>query len=475
MCVSTMKSFRFPAAHTLPHRDFAVFRVTIAVAAVLAALTLPVVASAQYPTLTGAPPTVYGHRGACGYRPEHTLASYQLAIELGADYIEPDLVSTRDGVLICRHEPVLGVLNGEYTTDVANHPEFADRVRTRTLDGTTITGWWAQDFTLAEIKTLFARERLPAIRPANAQFDFQFRIPTFQEALTLAQTQSAALGRAIGIIPETKHPTYHNSFGLNLEAPLVATLQANGLANAGLRVLIQSFEVSNLQRLSSRPDLHVGFVQLIDSSGKPFDFVVSGDPRTYSDLITPTGLAAIKTYADVVSPNKTRVITSFANGPSGTVTNLVGDAHRVGLLVVPYTFRRENFFLPDIFDSDSDPTHAGDLGGEIKAYVAAGVDGFFTDNSDYGRAVVPEAAVQPSITGFSPASGAPGTPIIITGNNFLGATAVAFARNVVTTGVTVASNTQLVVTVPAGARTGVVTVRTGTGSNTSPTKFQVLP
>ena len=443
--------------------------------AVLTTLALPMAAPAQYPTLTGAPPIIYGHRGACGYRPEHTLASYQLAIELGADYIEPDLVSTKDGVLICRHEPVLGVQNGEYTTDVASHPEFADRVRTRTLDGTTITGWWAQDFTLAEIKTLFARERLPAIRPANAQFDFQFRIPTFQEAITLAQTQSAALGRTIGIIPETKHPTYHDAAGLNLEAPLVATLQANGLASAGLRVLVQSFEVGNLQRLSRRPDLHVGFVQLIDSAGKPFDFVVSGDPRTYSDLITPNGLTTIRTYADVVSPNKARIISSFSNGPSGTVTSLVADAHQAGLLVVPYTLRRENFFLPDLFDSDSDPTHAGDLVGEIKAYVAAGVDGFFTDNSDYGRVAVPNAAVQPSITGFSPASAAPGTPIIITGNNLLGATAVTFARNVVTTGLTVANNTQLVVTVPAGARTGVVTVRTGTGSNTSPVKLQVLP
>ena len=280
-----MKIPQFLAAHTLSCHPLSLFRGAVTVAAALTALTLPTMASAQYPTLTGAPPIVFGHRGASGYRPEHTLASYQLAIELGADYIEPDLVSTKDGVLICRHEPVLAVLNGEFTTDVASHPEFADRVRTRTLDGTTITGWWAQDFTLAEIKTLFARERLPTIRPANAQYDFQFRLPTFQEVITLAQTQSAALGRTIGIIPETKHPTYHEGIGLNLEAPLVATLQANGLADAGRRVLVQSFEVGNLQRLSRRPDLHVGFVQLIDSSGKPFDFVVSGDPRTYSDLI----------------------------------------------------------------------------------------------------------------------------------------------------------------------------------------------
>lgn len=461
---------------TLPRSFHAAVRG--ATVAALTMLTLPAMtttSSAQYPTLTGAPPIVFGHRGASGYRPEHTLASYQLAIELGADYIEPDLVSTKDGVLICRHEPVLAVQGGEFTTDVASHPEFADRVRTRVLDGTTITGWWAQDFTLAEIKTLFARERLQTIRPANAQYDFQFRIPTFQEVITLAQTQSAALGRPIGIIPETKHPTFHDGAGLNLETPLVATLKANGLADAGRRVLVQSFEVGNLQRLSARPDLHVGFVQLIDSAGKPYDFVVSGDPRTYSDLVTPAGLAIIRTYADVVSTGKDRVIYSYANGPSGTVTSLVADAHRAGLMVVPYTFRRENYFLPDIFDSDADPTHAGNLVGEIHAHVAAGVDGFFTDNSDYGRVAVPKAAVQPSITGFSPASAAPGTPIIIAGNNLLGTTSVTFARGVVTTGVTVASNTQLVVTVPAGAQTGVVRVRTGTGSNTSPTKFQVLP
>lgn len=468
-----MKTICSPNAHLSPCYRFSPLRV--AAIATLVAITLPVAASAQYPTLNGAPPIVFGHRGASGYRPEHTLASYQLAIELGADYIEPDLVSTKDGVLICRHEPVLAVLNGEYTTDVASHPEFAERVQTRTLDGTTITGWWAQDFTLAEIKTLYARERLPSVRPANAQFDFQFQIPTFQEVITLAQIQSAALGRTIGIIPETKHPTFHDNFGLNLEAPLVATLKANGLADAGLRVLVQSFEVGNLQRLSGRTDLNVGFVQLIDSAGKPFDFVVSGDPRTYSDLVTPTGLATIKTYADVVSLNKECVISSFANGPSGTVTSLVADAHQVGLLVVPFTFRRENNFLPSLFDSDADPAHVGDLAGEIRAYVAAGVDGFFTDNSDLGRVVVPNPALRPTITGFSPASAAPGTPILITGNNLLGATAVTFARDVVATGVTVANNTQLVVTVPPGAKKGAFTVRTGTGSATSPSKLKVTP
>lgn len=468
-----MKTLCSPTVHTLPCPQLSRLRATVVAA--LTAITLPVTAPAQHPTLTGAAPIVFGHRGASGYRPEHTLASYQLAIELGADYIEPDLVSTQDGVLICRHEPVLAVFNGEYTTDVASHPEFADRVRTRTLDGTTITGWWAQDFTLAEIKTLFARERLPAIRPANAQYDFQFPIPTFQEVITLAQTQSAALGRTIGIIPETKHPTFHDAAGLNLEAPLVATLRANGLAEAGQCVLVQSFEVGNLRRLHDRKDLHVGFVQLIDSAGKPFDFVASGDPRTYSDLLTPAGLATIRTYADVVSPSKDRVISSFASGPAGTATSLVADAHQAGLLVVPFTFRRENNFLPSLFDSDADPTHVGDLAGEIRAYVAAGVDGFFTDNSDVGRVVVPNPAVQPSITGFTPATAAPGAPIIITGNNLLGATAVTFARDIVATGVTVANNTQLVVTVPAGARKGVVTVRTGTGIATSPSKLRIQP
>jgi len=245
-------------------------------------------------------PTVIAHRGASALRPEHTLAAYQKAIDDGADIIEPDLVITKDGVLVDRHENALCILNAdgsvkEATTNVAELPEFASRKATKVIDGTTITGWFTEDFTLAELKTLRARERIPVIRPGNVQYNDQFQVPTLQEVIDLAKAQSAATGRTIGIEPETKHPSYFKSIGLPLEAPLLATLERNGWNNKSAPVFVQSFEVSNLKEI--RQQSTVRLAQLVSSSGRPYDFVLQGaaNTRTYADMVTPDGLKEIAT------------------------------------------------------------------------------------------------------------------------------------------------------------------------------------
>jgi glycerophosphoryl diester phosphodiesterase len=330
-------------------------------------------------------PIVIGHRGASGYRPEHTLASYRLAIEMGADYIEPDLVSTKDHVLVARHEN-----NITATTDVADHPEFADRKTTKVIDGVSITGWFTEDFTLAELRTLRAKERLPDIRPANTAFDGLYQIPTFQEVIDLAKR------RHVGIYPETKHPTYFRSIGLPLEEPLVQALRANGYRGRNAPVFIQSFEVGNLQRLNRMTN--VPLVQLIDATGKPYDFVVSGDPRTYADLITPAGLAEIATYADGIGPNKDLIVPRDAQNRLTSPTTLVRDAHRAGLLVHPWTFRRENTFLPEDFrqGNPASPVYlqaTGDFPAELRLFYKLGVDGLFSDNPDVAVAVRHEVFV----------------------------------------------------------------------------------
>ena len=240
-------------------------------------------------------PLVIGHRGASGYRPEHTLASYRLAIAMGADYIEPDLVSTRDHVLVARHEPEIST-----TTDVADHPEFADRRATKLLDGVELTGWWTEDFTLAELRTLRAKERIPDLRPDNTAFDGLYQVPTFQEVIDLAKRAG------VGIYPETKHPTYFDSIGLSLEEPLLATLRANGYSGPRAKVFIQSFETGNLKELNRRTRLPL--VQLLSDVGAPYDLVAAGDPRTYADLSTPEGLAEIATYADGIGPSKNQIV-----------------------------------------------------------------------------------------------------------------------------------------------------------------------
>ena len=319
-------------------------------------------------------PLVIGHRGASGYRPEHTLASYRLAIELGADFIEPDLVATEDHQLVVRHE---NEISG--TTDVADHPEFAGRKTTKTIDGKAVTGWFTEDFTLAELRTLRARERLPELRPDNTAFDGLYRIPTLQEVVDLARRHH------VGIYPETKHPTYFDSIGLSLEEPLLATLEANGYRGPRAPVFIQSFETANLRELHSRTRLPL--VQLLDEFGRPYDFVVSGDPRTYKDLATPAGLAEIATFADGIGPNKNLIVPRDAQNNLLPPTTLVRDAHRAGLLVHPFTFRRENSFLPADF-RQGDPASPvylramGDFPAELRLFYRLGVDGLFTDNSD---------------------------------------------------------------------------------------------
>jgi glycerophosphoryl diester phosphodiesterase len=324
-------------------------------------------------------PLVFGHRGAAGYRPEHTLASYDLAIRLGADVIEPDLVSTKDHVLVARHENDITA-----TTDVSSRPKFADRKATKVIDGTSITGWFTEDFTLAELKTLRVKERLPAVRQENTIFNGRYQIPTFQEVIDLAKRESRLTGRRIGIAPETKHPTYFDSIGLSLEEPLVAALRRNGLDNKRSQVYLQSFEESNLRELHTKFHLKVNLLQLTSSgtTSRPYDHVVSGDPETYAEMTTPKGLKEISTYADVLGPDKAQIFPPDATGKTGKPTTLVADAHHAGLKVVPYTLRAENQFLPAQYRSSVDPNAYGNVFAEFQDLFAIGVDGVFADQAD---------------------------------------------------------------------------------------------
>jgi len=307
-------------------------------------------------------PLVIAHRGASGERPEHTLAGYQLAIDQGCDVIEPDLVPTSDGVLVARHENEIGG-----TTDVADHPTFAARRTTKLIDGRPVTGWFTEDFTLAELKTLRARERLPALRPANSAYDGRFEVPTFAEVIALARRASAATGRTIGVYPETKHPTYFAGIGLPADDSLLHALQQAGWDSAEAPVFIQSFEVDNLRRLATLT--RVRLIQLTDESGGPAD----GAQPSYATMTTPAGLREIARYAFGIGPNKSQLATDA--GPS----TLVAEAHAAGLHVHPWTFRVENQFLATPFRVGDDAGSAGDLLGEIKAALRLGIDGFFTD------------------------------------------------------------------------------------------------
>ena len=312
---------------------------------------------------------IIAHRGASGERPEHTLAAYQLAIDQGADFIEPDLVLTKDGILVARHENEISE-----TTDVSAKPEFAARKTTKTIDGQKMTGWFTEDFTLAELKTLRAKERLPQLRKANMAYDGQFEVPTFDEVLELAKAASAKTGRTIGVYPETKHPSYFASIGLPHEAPLLAQLAKYGHTEKTAPIFIQSFEVENLRAL--RPKTKLRLVQLMDEKGSPADRA----DLTYPAMATPDGLKAIAAYADGIGPNKALVIPRNLLGNLGEPTTLVADAHKLGLAVHPWTFRRENYFLPLGAKSGINPLANGDLESEIRSFLAAGVDGIFSDN-----------------------------------------------------------------------------------------------
>ncbi len=313
-------------------------------------------------------PIVIAHRGASGERPEHTLEAYRLAIAQGADFIEPDLVMTKDGVLVARHENEISE-----TTDVARRPEYAARRSTKVIDGARVTGWFTEDFTLAELRTLRARERLPQLRPGNTAYDGRFAVPTLEEVIELAADQSRATGRTIGIYPEIKHPTYFRSINLPMEEALAAILREHGLTSAASPIFIQCFEVGPLQRLNTLIDARL--IQLMSDEGGPFD----RPDLTYRAMATPEGLAAISAYADGVGPAKALIFSRTLLGATGARTSFVADAHHAGLAVHPWTFRAENYFLPLELRRGINPRAQGDLEAELRMFFAAGVDGVFSD------------------------------------------------------------------------------------------------
>lgn len=323
-------------------------------------------------------PIVIAHRGASGERPEHTLEAYRLAIEQGADFVEPDLVATKDGVLVCRHE---NEISG--TTDVAARPEFAGRRTTKTIDGVATTGFFSEDFTLAEIRTLHARERLPQLR--GTSYDGRFLVPTFDEVLELVaavNVRPERRGRPLGVYPETKHPSYFEGLGLALEPALVAALRRHGLDRVDAPVFVQSFEVGNLRRLAKTA--RVPLVQLLDREGRPWDFTAGRSSLTYADMVRPEGLREIATYARGIGVHKDLVLARGEEGRLGAATTLVRDAHQAGLLVHVWTLRAENAFLPAELRGGPLPSGRGDLAAEARAFLEAGVDGFFTDHPGVG-------------------------------------------------------------------------------------------
>lgn len=312
-----------------------------------------------------APFLVIAHRGASGERPEHTLAAYERAIDAGADFIEPDLVVTKDLVLIARHETELSD-----TTDVATRDAFADRKRTKEVEGRQVTGWFAEDFTLNEIRTLRARERLPAVRPANTRFDGLYQIPTFEEIVALAKAKEAETGRLIGLYPELKHPTLlMEQAGIDMVDLLATALRKAGLESAKDRVFVQAFEIAPLERLDRM--VEVPLVMLIASEGGPYD----QKGLSWAEMLSPAGLAEIAKYADGIGPHMSHVLR-----PDGSATSLVAAAHAAGLKVHPWTLRKENSFLPAALQNPGGPGAPGKLAEAVALLRRAGADGVFTDD-----------------------------------------------------------------------------------------------
>jgi glycerophosphoryl diester phosphodiesterase len=307
---------------------------------------------------------VIAHRGASGERPEHTLAAYELAIEQGADFIEPDLVVTRDGVLVARHENEISE-----TTDVAARPEFADRRTTKTIDGRDVTGWFVEDFTLAELRTLRARERLPELRPGNTRFDGQFAVPTLAEIIALVRAKEAETGRRIGLYPELKHPSFLLGAGHDVVALLVAELHGAGYHSGDEPVFLQCFEIAPLVRLAGLTELKL--IQLVSAAGGPAD----RPELSYATMLEPTTLPRIADYADGIGAELSLVLR-----PDGSPSGLVAAAHAADLAVHVWTLRRENAFLPPALRRGTDQAAPGDYAGLWSLLVAAGVDGVFTDN-----------------------------------------------------------------------------------------------
>jgi glycerophosphoryl diester phosphodiesterase len=324
--------------------------------------------------LTGTPalaqnvPVVIAHRGASGLRPEHTRAAYELAIEQGADFIEPDLVMSKDGAFVVRHENEIGG-----TSDVAAHPEFADRKAAKVIDGVATIGWFTEDFTLAELRTLRARERLPAVRPNNTAFDGQDSILTFDEVVEIARAGSARTGRTISVAPELKHPSYFASIGLPMEDGFVAMLERLGLTGADAPILIQCFEVGPLQRLSAR--VRTPLLQLMSVAGGPFD----RPDLTYAAMATPEELKAIRDYAGAIGVETMMIVPHGADGASLPATTLTPDAHAAGLKVVSWTFRAENAFLPTELRHGDDLAGHGDVASQLRQFRDLGVDAVFSD------------------------------------------------------------------------------------------------
>ena len=331
-------------------------------------------------------PAVVAHRGASGHRPEHTLEAYRTAIRMGVDDIELDLVATRDGVLVARHDLELST-----TTDVARRADLAHLRRTVTVDGVAQRGWFVQDLTLAELKTLATRERMPGTRPGNTAYDGAEGIPTLTEVLAMVGAESARRGRPVGVLLELKHATHHDALGLPLDVPLLRDLSRHGLDHPWARVVLMAFETTILRRLAGRSRLPL--VQLVDAPHRrPADLVAAGDPRTYGDLLTPDGLAWIDEYADGIGPHTSLVLPRDDGGAIGAPSSLVRDAHRRGLTVHAWTVRGENRFLPSNLRLGEAPDALGDMAAEVRALLAAGVDGVITDHPEAALAVVREGA-----------------------------------------------------------------------------------
>lgn len=366
------------------------FPARLCVAAILAAVlgtmaVIPCSRSAE-PAMpdTSRKVVVIAHRGASALRPEHALSAYARAIEDGADAIEPDLVSTKDGFLLARHENEIGG-----TIDVADHPEFAARKTRKSIDGEKVGGWFTEDFTLAELRTLRARERLPQLR--STQYDGQFGIPTLEEIIALVASESGKRGRVIGIVPEIKHPTYFAGLDLAMEDKLLAALAAHDYTRTA-PVMIQSFETANLRALrdklgSTHPNIEL--LQLLGDKGeRPHDIVVAKQRTTYGDMMKPNGLREIAGYADAIGPSTKNL--NLRTDASGSHSALVEAAHEAGLKVVVYTFRPENHFHGSAFKSDGGAKARNEDGSvrEMQSFIAAGIDALFTDDPALGRRAV---------------------------------------------------------------------------------------
>jgi glycerophosphoryl diester phosphodiesterase len=349
-------------------------------------------------------PLVIAHRGASGYRPEHTLAAYQLALDMGADFVEPDLVATRDGVLICRHENALAVLredgsvDREWTsTDVFLRPGFTDRLCEKIIDGQAIRGWFSEDFTLAEIRQLRCLERIPHLRPGNTRWDGEFGIPTFAEVIALVRAHGECTGHLAGVYPETKHPSWFldeghllggRHIGLNLGEAVIRDLLAAAFLDPS-RIFIQSFEIANLLDLKTRvmpaAGIDLPLIQLMSARHPPWDSVRAGRAMDWQGHIDFEALAR---YASGLGAERNLVLPRDSLGRADTPTALVAEAHAHGMDVHVWTLRGENHFLPAAFRRGEAPGGEGDLGAEVHELRTVGVDGFFTDNPDRVKAAL---------------------------------------------------------------------------------------